>query len=134
MSFYKADPNNSKKQIVSVQGRNIHDRASNPQTCSLHKAPNYVLINTVLTTPIGFFFGSSASFAAIRAAQGYDVGGSGPGSNATHLSSSDHYDKMGDDLPAGTKLYIHPTAWSGSAADAGKVTFVYKSGRSTGGL
>ena len=40
---------------------------------------------------------------------------------------------MGDDLPAGTKLEIHPTAWSGSAADAGKISFVYK-GNSTGGV
>ena len=125
MSFYKADPNNSKKQIVSVQGRNIHDRASNPQTCSLHKAPNYVLINTLLTTPIGFFFGSSASFATKA---------TGAGETSGKLTGSGHYDLMGDDLPAGTKLYIHPTAWSGSLADAGKVTFVYKSGRSTGGL
>ena len=41
---------------------------------------------------------------------------------------------MGNDLSAGTKLNIHPTAWSGSAADAGKITFVYKSGLATGGF
>ena len=86
---------------------------------------NYVLINTALTTPIGFFLGGSASFASsqgtIAKAQG-------------QLTGSAFYTKVGDDLPAGTKLNIHPNAWSGSVADVGKVTFVYKSGLSTGGF
>ena len=125
MPLYKQDPNDTSKQIPDIQGTNRYDKVVNPQTCSLQKTPNYVLINTALTTPIGFFLGGSASFASsqgtIAKAQG-------------QLTGSAFYTKVGDDLPAGTKLNIHPNAWSGSVADVGKVIFVYKSGLSTGGF
>jgi hypothetical protein len=131
MGMYKQDPNNSKKQIPNIQGENRHDRAINPKQMIFHKSPNYVLVNKTLTTPCGFFFGSSGSFSAAYTSQGQThLGGLPTGS----LSASNEYMIMGDDLPVGTKLDIHPTAWSGSSADAGKITFVYKSGLSTGGF
>tara|TARA_R110000796_G_scaffold152756_1_gene269156 strand:+ start:7 stop:366 length:360 start_codon:yes stop_codon:yes gene_type:complete len=119
MPLYKQDPNDTSKQIPDIRGENRYDRAVNPTHCKLIKTPNYVLVNTVLTLPVGFFFGSSGSFSELGAAG---------------KSTKANYSVVGDDLPAGTKLNIHPTAWSGSAADAGKITFVYKSGLSTGGF
>ena len=47
------------------------------------------------------------------------------------LTASSNYVTFGDGIAAGTRLDIHPLAWSGSAAM--KVVFVYKSGLSTGG-
>ena len=117
MPLYKADPNNAGSQIPDIQGENRLDNLVNPNRVSFTKTPNYVLVNTTLTKPTGFFFGSSASFSALSDA-----------------NASSNYDLVGGTLPAGTKLNIHPTAWSGSAADNGKITFVYKSGLSTGGF
>ena len=116
MGMYKQDPNNSKKQIPDIQGDNRHDRATTPLHCKATKPPSYVLVNTLMTTPVGFYFKTSASL------------------SAAGNETAANYTKMGDDLPAGTILHIHPTAWSGSAADAGKITFVYKSGLATGGF
>jgi len=126
MPLYKVDPNDSTKQIPNTQGGNRFDRAVNPQTCSLQKTPSYVVVNTTLTTPCGFFFGDSSSYALAANAQQAE--------DRNHLTSSLNYTTMLDDGTVGTKLNIHPTAWSGSAADAGSITFVYKSGLATGGF
>ena len=48
MPLYKQDPDNPGKQIPDIQGDNRRDRANNPQTCSFHKTPNYVVVNTAL--------------------------------------------------------------------------------------
>ena len=119
MPLYKADPNNSNKQIPDTQGNNRYDRAVNPVHCKAKKTPSYVLVNATMVDSCSFYFGSSASFS--------DLGASG-------RTNPVNFTKMGDDLAAGTILHIHPTAWSGSAADAGKITFVYKSGLATGGF
>ena len=116
MPLYKQDPNDSTKQVPNIQGDNRYDKAVNPTHCVAVKTPSYVLVNTVLTTDVGFFFGTSASL------------------STAGNTTKGNYTVMGDDTPAGTKLNIHPTAWSGSAADAGKITFVYKSGLATGGF
>ena len=52
-----------------------------------------------------------------------------------NVTASTSYQTWGCDaaLNAGDRLDIHPLAWSGSAADAGAITFVYK-GNSTGGF
>ena len=71
---------------------------------------------------VGFFFGSSASFAAI----GKEA------SDTTRVTGSDEFTVVGTPA-AGTTLNIHPTAYSCSKADKGKVFFVYNSGLSTGG-
>ena len=119
MPLYKQDPNDTSKQIPDIQGENRYDKAVNPTHCELTKTPSYVLVNTLMTQPCAFFFGSSGSFS--------DLGAAGKITKTNYIT-------MGDDLTVGTKLNIHPTAWSGSAADAGKITFVYKSGLATGGF
>ena len=119
MPLYKADPNNSNKQIPDTQGNNRYDRAVNPVHCKAKKTPSYVLVNATMVDSCSFYFGSSASFS--------DLGASG-------RTNPVNFTTMGEDLTAGTKLHIHPTAWSGSAADNGKITFVYKSGLATGGF
>ena len=127
MPLYKQDPNDSTKQVPDIQGANLRDRAVNPQTCSFTKAPAAVIVNTQLTTPVGFFFGDSASFATAATNQQLD--------NFHHLTHSSNYITiLNDDAVAGTKLNIHPTAWSGSLADKSKITFVYKSSLATGGF
>ena len=108
MPLYKQDPNDTSKQIPDVQGGNRQDRLVNPDRNTHTKSPN--------TLPVGFFFGSSASL-----------------STAGNLDTANYTTAL-DDATVGTKLNIHPTAWSGSAADADKITFVYKSGLSTGGF
>jgi len=145
MPLYKADPNNSKRQIPNIQGDNRYDRAVVPVICLVQKAPSYVVVNQELTSSVGFFFGGSASFSTkstLEADTGGAVGGSdltgsahypillrGPNLNTANLDASPT-----SGTPPGTKLNIHPTAWSGSLADAGKITFVYKSGLATGGF
>ena len=111
------------KQKPDVLPDNAYDRANFPSSQSFCKTPNYVIVNNITDSHIGFFFGSSASFAEKAAAEGPET--------AT-LSGSTHYVNFGKPS-AGTTLDIHPTAYSASAADENAVTFIYKSGLSTGG-
>ena len=113
MPNYIQDPNDPKKQIPGPKPDNYFGRAINPNICTLTKTPNAVLVNSLLTTPVGFYFGTSASFS--------DLGAAGKISSASYIT-------MLDDATVGTTLNINPCAWSGSAADAGKITFVYKGG------
>ena len=119
MSRYIQDPNDSTKQVPAPAASNTYGSAQNPTHCIAVKAPSGILVNTLLTEDVGFFFGSSASFSELGAA-------------GKILTTN--YTTMLNDAVAGTKLNIHPTAWSGSAADAGKITFVYNGGLGTGGI
>jgi len=112
MANYIQDPNDSKKQIPGPPPDKYYDRSLVPQTGSLLKTPNHIYITTAITNDVGFFFGSSASFAAV-----------------SNKSLAANYQSFGA-VPAGTKLDIHPCAWSGSSVDndAGNVIFVYKGG------
>ena len=94
---------------------NAYDRVGTPNTCSFTKTPNAVIFGDV-ADDVGFFFGGRTAF------NGLSVN-----------SSSVHYQNLGTPA-AGTVLNIHPTAWSGSSADAtaGRITFVYSSGLRTG--
>ena len=121
MPDYKQDPNNSKKQVPGSLPDNFFQRSSHPAPCTLAKTPNYVLVTTALNDPFGFFYGSSASFA--------DLGGADGAAGGAGKSLSGNYDIY----PAafgtvGTKLDIHPCAWSGSVQDADAIKFVYKGG------
>ena len=121
MPDYKQDPNDSTKQVPGDLTDRHFDRASNVQTCSLQKSPHYILVNSTLTDSVGFYFGpSSASFASKITAEGTDS------VTQAQLTGSQHYIKMLEDAAAGTTLHISPNAWSGSEADAGKITFVYR--------
>ena len=97
---------------------NAYDRTSSPAVCTLTKTPNYVLVTKTMTKPFGFFFGGSASFSEL---------------SASNKNSASHYDSDYGLALIGTRLDLHPSAWSGSAADAGNIKFVYRSGKSTGG-
>ena len=115
MPLYRKDPNNNKKQIPNELDDNAYDRVVVPGQYVHVKSPNYVIINKVLTEPVGFFFGTSGSLSTLG------------------KSDVDNYPILGDDTAAGTRLDIHPNAWSGSSADAGNISFVYKGGLSSGG-
>jgi hypothetical protein len=137
MPLYKADPNNSKRQIPNIQGDNRYDRAVVPVTCSVHKAPSYVVVNQELTSSVGFFFGGSASFSTKSTLEA-DTGGAVGGSD---LTGSGHYpiilggrdvtasvttgDVSGDITPF--KLDVNPIAWRRIDATGaiGEITFVY---------
>tara|TARA_Y100001973_G_C5123588_1_gene293989 strand:+ start:468 stop:851 length:384 start_codon:yes stop_codon:yes gene_type:complete len=92
---------------------NYYGNARNPDQNTFTKTPNYIIVNTQLTTPVGFFFGPQTKFDNLASA----------------TAASNYTIMLNDDAVAGTRLNIHPTAWSGSAADSGAITFVY-----TGGL
>ena len=113
MSNYIQDPNNPKKQIPGPNPTNYYGKAVNPSICTFTKQPNAVVVNTLLTEPVGFYFGSSQSFA--------DLGAAGQVLAA-------NYTTMLDDAPVGTTLNINPSALSGSADDADSITFVYRGG------
>ena len=118
MSDYIAD---GKNQTAGALPDNAYDRTATPQTCSFAKSPNSVLFGEV-AAEVGFFFGSSASFASIGA----------EADDTTRVTGSSFFTVVGTPA-AGTTLNIHPTAYSCSNADKGKVFFVYNSGLSTGG-
>ena len=50
-----------------------------------------------------------------------------------HKSTSGEYDSDWGLVTVGTRVDIHPNAWSGSLTDADNLKFIYKSGKSTGG-
>tara|TARA_R100001369_G_C3182718_1_gene141833 strand:+ start:95 stop:472 length:378 start_codon:yes stop_codon:yes gene_type:complete len=125
MPKYVVDPNDSTKQVPGSLPDNAYDRVANPGQFVLTKTPSYIIVNKLLTTPCGFLFGSSASYAPNVTSRSLAQ---------SYVHSSSFYTVMLDDAVAGTQLNIHPIAWSGSAADVGKITFVYKSGLSTGGF
>ena len=58
---------------------------------------------------------TSASFAALEG-------------SASIVTGSGQYVTMLTDATAGTTLHINPCAYSSSAADEGKITFVYRGG------
>ena len=124
MSDYIKDPNNSKKQIPGPPPDNAFDRVKtfqgeNPGSGSSLKPPHSVYVNKLITGDnLSFFFGSSASYAALEVSEG---------GNESILSGSQHYANFGK-VAAGTTLNIHPSAFSCSLADSGSVTFIYKGG------
>ena len=113
MPDYIQDPNDSKKQVPGTQPDNYYGSAVVPATGSLVKTPNSVMFNATNGT-FGFFFGSSASFAALA-----------------DKNLAANYVSFGTPTE-GTTLNIHPSAWSGSATDS--VTFIYKGGVDGGGI
>lgn len=64
MPDYVQDTNDSKKQVPGPLADNYYDRAIVTFSSSLNKTPNNVFIGS-LAGSVGFFFGTSASFAAL---------------------------------------------------------------------
>jgi hypothetical protein len=125
MSFYKKDPNNSNKQVPNGPPKNFYGRVTQPVELSASKTPNYVIINTKPNDgDLGLYLGSSADFSASAAIE--SINNVGPA-----LSGSQHYTRFTNGaLPLGTKLDLHPVAWSGSGWG---VTFVYSGGKDGSG-
>jgi len=115
MPNYIQDPNDSKKQIPGPKTDQHFDKVNSPTAFTIIKQPTYVHVVTAVTNGLGFFFGSSASFASKAATEG------GP-----TLSGSTHYATF-DSLAAG-QYHLNPIAVSGSAADVAKIKFVFKGG------
>ena len=114
------------QQVAAGGADNAYDRVYTTNACSMSKTPNSVIVvnGDGSNDNIGFFFGSSASFAEKNTVEGATSIG------AKILTGSAHYVNFGAGLSSGTQLNIHPLAWSGSAAM--EVIFVYNSGLSTG--
>ena len=105
------------KQVPDKLPQNAHDRISSPANCSNHKTPNYVLTTAQCTDDIGFWFGTSASFAEYSAA-------------AKVLKTN--YTVVAVSASAGTTFEMSPTVISGSTQDIARIRLVYNSGLSTG--
>ena len=114
---YIKDPNNSKKQVPGPKPDNFYTRNNYPIACTLTKTPNYVLTTAQCTDDIGFWFGTSASFAEYSAA-------------AKVLKTN--YTVVAVSASAGTTFEMSPTVISGSTQDIARIRLVYNSGLSTG--
>ena len=134
MSDYIQDPNDSKKQVPGIAQDNTYDNVNSPDRCQLVKTPTGVIFGSI-ATEVKFFFGSSASYAVTAATQvghdgnAHELSGAPTGS----IITSSLFQAFGKPDP-GTVLNIHPVAYSSSIADGSQVKFVYKSGKSTGGI
>ena len=117
---YIKDPNDPKKQVPGPKPPNYYGSTAKPVQCIFHKTPNSVYVNKTIQDDMGFFFGDSASFSSACVTQG-------GGATLTNVSGSNYASDWGL-LAVGTKLDIHPTAWSGSSRDAGSITFIYQGG------
>ena len=115
--------NDDIKQVPGPLPDNAYERVSTHQAGTFIKAPHYVYIAKTIPAndELKFYFKPSASFAS-------DVGGNG----AKVLTSASKYTSFGLQT-VGTRLDIHPTAFSSSNALSGSINFVYRSGLSTGG-
>ena len=126
MPNYVQDPNNPNKQVPGERPKNYHGRVVIASEFTGSKSPNSILINAKPSAGnLGLFLGSFTDFSTSAAAEGATQSGSQ--AHVPGLSGSQHYTQIGAPT-AGTILNLHPSAWSGSLADVGKVKFVYKGG------
>ena len=117
MPNYVSSSTDGTKQVPGPLSDQHYDRTGTPASCVLTKTPNYVIVKNITgTTDLGFFFGSSASYADASRAEGTLL---------PTLTGSANYASFGAPA-AGTRLDISPTAWSGSSASS--VVFIYKGG------
>ena len=126
MANYRKDPNNSQSLVPGPLPDNAYDRVKTHQAGKFMKTPHWVYITKTIPAndELKFYFKPSASFAT-------DVGGNG----ATVLTGASSSKYVSYGLPTiGTRLDIHPTAFSCSNALSSSINFVYKSGLSTGGF
>jgi len=107
------------KQVPGPPPDNYYDKTVAQAPFTMSKTPNYVYITKTPTlADIGFFFGSSASFATKATAEG----------TSSFLTGSTYYVNYGKPT-IGTRIDIHPLAWSGSiSTDRSSVMFIYKGG------
>tara|TARA_R110000824_G_scaffold274899_1_gene463609 strand:- start:470 stop:886 length:417 start_codon:yes stop_codon:yes gene_type:complete len=113
------------KQVPGPPPYNASGRTDVPGRCTYAKSPSYVLVTKTMTLPFGFWSGTSQSF--------HELGGADNANGGAGKSTSGEYDSDWGLVTVGTRLDIHPNAWSGSLTDADNLKFIYKSGKSTGG-
>jgi len=118
MPNYTQDPDDEKKVGPGSLPDNYYGNASVPANGTFNRRPNAIMVNASNGT-IGFYLGSSASFATAVV------------TNVPPITASSHYVSFGTPNE-GTVLNIHPIAWSGSATDS--VTFIYKGGLDGGSV
>ena len=127
MPNYIQDPDDPKKQIPAPKTDQHYDRVNNTVAFQFYKTPTFVHVNATISKGLGFFFGSSASFArkTLTEVSGASATAGG-GSTITSLTGSQHYVQF-DTLAAG-QYHLNPVAVSGSTADVAKINFIYKGG------
>ena len=119
MPDYIQDPNDSKKQIPGPKTDQHFDRFHSPSAFTQSKQPTYVQVVSNVAGGLGFFFGTSASFAAKAVTESGSA-------NTNKLTGSQHYIPF-DALAAG-QYHLNPIAVSGSAVDVAKIKFIYRGG------
>ena len=103
------------KQVPGPHPDNYYDRFGSPSAFSMSKSPTFVQVVSDVGAGLGFFFGSSASYASKATTEG----------GAT-LTGSAHYISF-DTLAAG-QYHLNPIAVSGSDTDVAKIKLIYKGG------
>ena len=98
--MYKADPNNTAKQVPKARSSDAYGKAIQPGPYPLrHARPNYVLINTAGNYSFAYKSGSLATYVSASLIQSANAGP--------------------------VRLDINPIAWTSLGGAAGDVTFVY---------
>ena len=98
--MYKADPNNTAKQVPKARAISAYGKATQPGPYPLrHARPNYVLINTTGNYSFAYKSGSLATYVSGSLIQSANAGP--------------------------IRLDINPIAWLSSDGAVGDVTFVY---------
>ena len=117
MSFYKQDPNNSKKQIPANNNRVMINKATAPAQLVIQGRPQQVIINQPGT--YAFLYNTTASrgdsvVATVPVLAEFLTGSVVPGDADAGVPS--------------VKLDISPVAWrqTDAGGTVGDVTFVYK--------
>ncbi len=107
--MYKADPNNSKKQIPKGRSVKAYGRSTNPSAETFQERPNYVLINVNGT--YAFSYENTGSFSGTHKQYNTYVTGS----------------LVGNAAGGPVRLDIQPNAWrqTDAAGSVGDVSFVY---------
>ena len=98
--MYKADPNNSKKQIPKAIPVSAYGKATAPAAEAEVARASYVIINVEHGTKYEFLYESGGDYS--------------------------DYGIVAADGPL--RLNINPIAWKGGAGTTGHVTFVYEGG------
>ena len=107
MSFNKADPNDSTKQIPKGLSDKSFSNATTPPALTVQKNPSYIIINNSGT--YGFLYQATGSMGGTIADTGKYVTGS----------------VKTDDIPI--RLDINPRAWTKQGGGSvGDVTFIYR--------
>ena len=116
MPAYKADPNDSTKQIPQALSDKVFGKATIPAIEIIQEVPSYVLINTGGT--YAFAYNQTGSVGAAVAVSGF---------GGQYISGS----VVSTSQQGPVRLDIQPTAWRqiDAPGSTGDVTFIYRGGK-----